>query len=142
MQLSATVAAPATASAAPAKTTPAVLADRNVAVVDGETLRLAGRVVRLNGVAAPHRGEACRLATDCAGHAALQLAALVHDQQVTCAVAGSDSDGHLLADCAAGSTDLGHAVVRSGWASAATDNGALASAEQAARRARLGLWEK
>lgn len=118
----------------------ALLTDRNVAVVDGETLRLSGQVVRLDGVAAPHRGEACRVAADCAGAAVLRLADLVRDQRVACTVHGQDGAGRAVARCQAGGTDISRAVVASGWALAAANQRDLAAAEQSARSAHLGLW--
>jgi hypothetical protein len=70
--------------------TPSALAADNVAVMDGQTLRVAGHVVRLDGVAAPARGAGCAAGADCAGRAALHLAALVQDQRVACQVIGAD----------------------------------------------------
>jgi endonuclease YncB( thermonuclease family) len=119
---------------------PAALASENVAVVDGETLRLSGHVVRLEGVAAPRRGEACRLATDCAGAAASRLARLVRDQRVACTVDGADQVGRAVASCQAGGTDINRAVVASGWALASVNSPGLKQAEQTARAQHLGLW--
>jgi endonuclease YncB( thermonuclease family) len=118
----------------------AALAGENVAVVDGETLRLSGQVVRLAGVAAPQRGESCRLATDCAGAAASRLATLVRDQRVACTVNGADKIGRPVASCQAGGTDINRAVVASGWAFAAASSPGLKEAEESARAAHLGLW--
>jgi endonuclease YncB( thermonuclease family) len=116
------------------------LAGENVAVVDGETLRLSGRVIRLDGVAAPRRGEACRLATDCAVAAASRLANLVRDQRVACTVHGADTVGRAMAVCDAGGTNINRAVVASGWAFASAASPGLKEAEQTARAAHLGLW--
>ncbi len=118
------------------------LASENVAVVDGETLRLSGQVVRLEGIAAPHRGEACRLPTDCARAAALRLASLVRDRRVDCTVNGADTIGRAVASCEAGGTDINRAVVASGWAFASASSPGLKEAEQSARAAHLGLWSE
>lgn len=114
------------------------LAGENAAVVDGETLRVAGHVVRLAGIAAPQRGEACAQGVDCAGAAALRLASLVRDQRVACVLTGNDDVGHHTATCRAGGTDLGRAVIASGWAVAKADD--LRQAEREARLAHRGLW--
>lgn len=116
------------------------LAGENVAVVDGETLRLSGQVVRLEGIAAPRRGEACRLPTDCASAAATRLASLVRDRRVDCTVNGADKVGRAVASCQAGGTDINRAVVASGWAFASASSPGLKEAEQSARAAHLGLW--
>jgi endonuclease YncB( thermonuclease family) len=130
---------PTSPDAAPAPRSGA-LGGENVAVVDGETLRLSGHVVRLDGVAAPRRGEACRLPTDCARAAALRLASLVRDRHVDCTVNGADKVGRAVASCEAGGTDINRAVVASGWAFASAGSPDLKQAEQSARQAHLGLW--
>ncbi len=116
----------------------ASVSGENVAVVDGETLRLDGRVVRLEGGAAAQRGRSCGVAEDCAGRAALQLVALVRNQAVDCTVGRADPAGRALASCRAGGTDINQAVVASGWAQAARAD--LKPAEDRARAAHLGLW--
>lgn len=59
-----------------------------VAVLDGSTLRLGDRVVRLDGLTAPERGDLCPGAgpaeTDCGAAAANALAGLVRDTRVEC----------------------------------------------------------
>ncbi len=144
--------AQAEAESAPQQISPAVtasparnpragaLASEHVAVVDGETLRLSGHVVRLEGIAAPHRGEACRVSTDCARAAALRLASLVRDRRVDCTVSGADTVGRAIASCEAGGTDINRAVVASGWAYASASSPGLVEAEQSARAQHLGLW--
>ncbi len=139
-QTFAQVPAPAVAPTDAAQPRQAALAGENVAVVDGETLRLSGHVVRLDGIAAPRRGEACRLPTDCARAAALRLASLVHDRHVDCTVNGADKVGRAVASCEAGGTDINRAVVASGWAIASAGSPDLKQAEQSAREAHLGLW--
>lgn len=122
----------------PATLSPAAITGENVAVVDGETLRLDGQVVRLDGVAAPLRERDCAAAGDCARSAALQLAALVRNQTVACTVTAADQAGRALARCHAGGTDINRAVVASGWAHAARAD--LKPAEDRARARHLGLW--
>jgi endonuclease YncB( thermonuclease family) len=120
---------------------PHALAADNVAVMDGETLRVGGRVVRLDGVAAPKHGNGCAAGADCAGTAALHLAALVQDRRVACQPAGTDQTSHaVVARCEAGGTDINQALVASGWAEAKGDAPALKQAENTARKRHLGLW--
>jgi endonuclease YncB( thermonuclease family) len=117
--------------------TPSALAADNVAVMDGQTLRVAGHVVRLDGVAAPARGAGCAAGADCAGRAALHLAALVQDQRVACQVIGADP---AVARCQAGGREINQALVASGWAEARGNAPALRQAEDRARAQHLGLW--
>ena len=113
------------------------LAADNVTVMDAQTLRVAGHVVRLDGVAAPRRGEGCAAGADCAGTAALHLAALVQDQRVACQFEGADQGA---ARCEAGGREINLAIVASGWAEARGDAPALRHAEDSARAHHLGLW--
>jgi len=113
-----------------------------VAVVDGNTLRLADRVVRLDGVVSPERGETCQnrdgLSFDCGVAAANALAALLRQGTVDCTPVGTDRMGRARATCSAGGAQLNHAVVAQGWARAGDDT--LASAEETARAQQRGLW--
>lgn len=118
-----------------------VLADpAQVAVVDGDTLRLDGRVVRLAGVQAPSRGDTCRGGADCGGAATSVLAGLVRDRRVECRLAGHDAMGRPYGDCDANGTDLSRAIVAAGWARARPEVPALADLELRARRQGAGLW--
>lgn len=111
-----------------------------VAVVGGDTLRLAGRVVRLAGVEAPSRGDTCRGGADCGGAATSALAGLVQDRRVRCQLSGHDNLGRPFGECEANGVDLSRAIVASGWARARQDRPALADLELRARQNGAGLW--
>ncbi len=112
----------------------------SVAVIDGGTLRLEGRVIRLNGVEAPTRGDLCRGGADCGGAASSALAGLVRDRRVECRLKGRDPLGRPFATCNANGTDLSRAIVASGWARAQPGAPELADLELRARRQGNGLW--
>ena len=112
----------------------------NVAVIDGDTLRLEGHVVRLRGVEAPDRGDRCGSGTDCGGAATTALAGLVRGRRIECALADHDGAGRPYAACHANGTDLSRAIVASGWARAQPGAPDLADLELRARRQRAGLW--
>ncbi|WP_216851070.1 thermonuclease family protein, partial [Acidisphaera sp. L21] len=109
-----------------------------VAVIDGDTLRLDGVVVRLSDIKAPRRGQACAAGPDCGMQATAALAELVRDQRVECRVSGHDSLGRPAARCDAGGQDVNAALVMVGWARAETAT--FSSAEHDARSHRRGLW--
>ena len=111
-----------------------------IAVVDGDTLRMDGRVIRLRGVEAPGRGDLCRDGLDCGGAATSALAALIRERRVACRLEGHDSAGRPFAACNANGTDLSRAIVASGWARASSGVPELADLELRARRQRAGLW--
>lgn len=118
-------------------------ADRGaIRIVDGETLGLGDRIVRLSGVAAPTRGEACRTragdAFDCGAAAAAALTRLVDGRDVTCRIVGRDGFGRGLGQCSVAGADINRALVRGGFAVASS--GALRGDEAVARDAAQGLW--
>jgi len=136
-------------------------AAEEVRVVDGETLRLRDRTLRLLGLDAPARGTRCGAAArgaaesafDCGAASAAALARLIGERTVTCRLQGQDRVGHALGVCeaqaataarapaAAEPVDLNLAMVAEGWAVA--EGGALPAllpAEAEARRAGRGLW--
>jgi endonuclease YncB( thermonuclease family) len=109
-----------------------------VAVIDGDTLRLAGVVVRLSEVRAPRRGQSCAAGPDCGSQATAALADLVRDQRVECRVSGHDTMGRPSARCDAGGQDVNAALVMVGWARAETST--FSTAERDARTHRRGIW--
>jgi endonuclease YncB( thermonuclease family) len=113
-----------------------------IAVVDGETLRLRETVVRLQGVLAPPRGRTCRTASgvtyDCGAAATEALAGLVRGHSIACRLAGRDSSGFPEGRCEAGGADVNRALVAAGWARAELPD--MAGDETAAQARHLGLW--
>lgn len=121
----------------------------DVAVIDGQTIRLHTTVIRLLGIGAPPRGLRCEQAApgyDCGAAASTALAALVRGQPVTCHLNGRDARGFALGRCEARGVDLNQALIAAGWARARADAAAgamppaFALAEQQARAAGRGLW--
>ncbi len=115
-----------------------------VAVVDGGTLMLRNRVVRLLGVDPPMRGSICKAADgsdiDCGAAATSALAALVWEVPVACLVHGQDELGRPYAVCEASGTDLNRAQVAAGWARAGDALPSLQREEAQARAGHRGLW--
>ena len=109
-----------------------------VAVIDGDTLSLAGVVVRLSGVAAPPRGQACAAGPDCGRSATAALADLVQDRGVECHVFGHDGMGRPAGRCLAGGRDLNVALIDAGWARAGSS--AFRAEEYDARTHKRGIW--
>lgn len=108
-------------------------------VIDGDTLVLEGREVRLAGLDAPEYRQSCDRsgkAWPCGEEAAAALRRLVGAGPIRCEGSRNDKYGRLLARCAAGE-DLGARLVREGLAVAYGD---YKPEEAAARVARRGLW--
>lgn len=114
----------------------------DIRVIDGETLALRERVVRLAGIAAPMRGEGCQRADgqgfDCGGASAAVLMRLVDGRPVTCRITGRDAFGRGVGQCQANGLDLGRTLVTDGFAIAT--GGTMRHAEATARQGDRGLW--
>ncbi len=109
-------------------------------IADGDSLVIAGARIRLEGIDAPELGQNCGRAGGeyaCGREARAALARLVAGRDVTCESRQNDRYGRALAVCAAGGVELNRAMVDAGWAVA---YGGYRDAEDAARRARRGLW--
>lgn len=117
----------------------------DVRVLDGDTLRLGDRTLRLYGLDAPERGQQCVTPAgqtyDCGGAAAAALAQLVAERPVTCRLHGRDRFGRALGVCQAEGVELNASLVSAGWALAdASRQPALVPLEAAARARQSGLW--
>jgi endonuclease YncB( thermonuclease family) len=109
-------------------------------VVDGDTLVLDGKRIRLVGIDAPELRQVCQREQrdwPCGTEAKSHLAALIGDARTTCEAGGSDKYGRLLAVCTVADRDLNAAMVDGGYAIAFGD---YEAEETAARQKRLGLW--
>lgn len=114
----------------------------SVRVVDGDTLRLGERTLRLSGLLSPERGQTCRTAGgvgfDCGATAAEALARLVQGHDLACHVKGRDGFGRPLGTCLAGGVEVNAALISAGWALAGKT--AMTPLEAEARQAGRGLW--
>jgi endonuclease YncB( thermonuclease family) len=84
-------------------------------VLDGNTIVLEGRHVRIWGINAPVPGQTCGEWP--AGQlAATALGRLVTSRTIACKAHGLDPQGGLWGKCRAGGVDVGATMVREGWA--------------------------
>ena len=115
-------------------------------IVDGDTIKIAGIPIRLEGIDAPEQRQSCAAdenrAIPCGELATKMLAQMIDGAPVTCVLRGKDSYGRLLGDCSTESGSLNARMVRSGWALAFVKYSQLyVGEEQEARTARAGLWQ-
>ena len=109
-------------------------------VLTGNSLRLAGRLLHLQGIAVPPPGASCGLpsgrAYDCGEISRTALLDLTAGAQVTCRFQTSRA-----AHCTAQGYDLSEGMVHTGWArSWPAHGGPYRLLEEAARAAGRGLW--
>ena len=116
----------------------------NARAVDGDTLEVSGKRVRLFGIDAPESDQTCEkdgASWACGQIATQQLSALIEGQLVECRGSGVDQYGRILAVCSAGPEELNEVMVEQGWAVAYrqySDN--YTAAEARAKANHLGLW--
>lgn len=115
-------------------------------MVDGDTLVIGAKHVRLHGIDAPERDQTCRRSDgssyDCGRVAAAHLRREVADHVPDCARLYRDLYQRQIAICTIGGRDVADIMVRSGWALDVPvySGGRYAAAEAEARAARRGLW--
>jgi endonuclease YncB( thermonuclease family) len=129
-------------------------------VLDGDTLEITGRRVRMQGVDAPEIGQRCERADGspwrCGAEAGWALDAMIGGRVVTCQIDPrdpADRYGRDLGWCSAGGEALSPAMARAGWAvayrryldyedgEARPYKGEILAAEAEARAARRGIWQ-
>ncbi len=109
-------------------------------IVDGDTLMLSGKRVRLSGIDAPELQQTCLRdgrEWPCGQDARAALNRLAAAGQVVCVPSGHDRYGRVLAACRTGMVDLNREMVAAGLA---VSYGGYAAEERVARAGRLGLW--
>lgn len=115
-------------------------------VIDGDTLEIHGRRIRLWGVDAPEGRQVCDDAHGsryaCGRLAANRLDERLQDKTVACFEEDVDRYGRMVARCEIHGVDLGAWLVRQGLAVryAHYAGGAYVVEEAAARQERLGVW--
>ena len=113
-------------------------------VIDGDTLEIAGRRVRLFGIDAPEATQTCNRdgeAWACGEASAERLHGLIGASSVSCSGNENDQYGRLVATCSVAGGDLNQAMVADGWAIAFRRySDKYVADEVRARAGKLGLW--
>ncbi len=115
-------------------------------VIDGDTVTVSERRVRLFGIDAPELAQQCTGASgaawNCGRAAATALGARIGNQPLECHARDIDRYGRVVAVCRAGSIDLGRWMVAEGWALAYRSYSLdYVPQEQSARRRHSNLWQ-
>lgn len=119
-------------------------------VVDGDTIDVAGKRIRLEGIDAPESGQKCpgRYVGGilgpwrCGKAATAALIRLIGSNPVTCESLETDKYDRLIATCFAGGLDINAEMVRRGHAWAFVKySRTYVTHEADARSAKAGIWE-
>ena len=140
---SALVAGLAVVALAPADAAAAEIAGRPL-VIDGDSLELGGRRIRLYGIDAPELDQTCARPDreiPCGENARTALLDLLDGVDIVCLPVAEIVQGEAVAVCFADGADLGRDMVQSGWALVDRRRStAYVAVEDAARAAARGLW--
>ncbi len=115
-------------------------------IVDGDSIRLGGRSIRLEGIDAPEWDQTCLDANGrswrCGRAASRALRERTRGQTISCQPRALDRYGRTIAVCAlADGGDLNAWIVRQGWAIASGFSRTYVPEETEAKDARRGIWE-
>ncbi len=110
-------------------------------VVDGDTIEIHGKRIRLNGFDTPERGSLCG-SVNVYQKAALALSDFIGSKTVTCDVLGEDQYARSIGQCRSGDDSLAEHMVANGWGRdwPRYSKGEYADEEKAARSAGAGIW--
>ncbi|WP_158285753.1 thermonuclease family protein [Pseudohoeflea suaedae] len=109
-------------------------------VIDGDSVELDGRELRLRGIDAPEFDQTCgppASSTPCGQMARAKLQRLAQAGHFRCRLSGRDRYGRDLADCEAGTISVNAEMVRSGFAVA---YGGYSREQAQVRLERKGIW--
>jgi endonuclease YncB( thermonuclease family) len=113
-------------------------------VIDGDTIEIHDRRIRLFGIDAPEAPQTCTANGKtylCGQQAALALADKIGRGVVNCEQRDIDRYGRIVAICFAGGVDLGSWLVERGWALAFRRySTTYVTQEQVAESAGRGMW--
>jgi len=113
--------------------------------IDGDTIDMTGTRIRLIGIDAPESAQQCRRegqAWDCGRDATAALHEILSGGSLECTAQGTDRYGRTLATCRTALFDLGHEMVRRGFAVPFGDDAPseYAEARDLARQLQFGIW--
>jgi endonuclease YncB( thermonuclease family) len=112
--------------------------------VDGDSMTVAGRRVRLFGIDAPEYRQTCRIGWSnwaCGSDAATALRTMVDGRQLDCSAVDRDVYGRTVAQCRVGGIDLGAVMIDKGFAIALDNAPQSYLARQAtSRSSSAGIW--
>lgn len=123
---------------------PAIIGVSNV--VQGDTITLAGRVVKLFGVASPEISQTCADASGrgyrCGQQSIAWLSGWLANHQVKCHIVSENKSGLLTGVCMLGPYDIGAAIINAGWAVANTKQTQIyIDYQNQASQNKRGLWQ-
>ena len=113
-------------------------------IIDGDTIHINKKKIRLHGIDAPEINQQCILKTkkwDCGKQSTLELKNLIKNQFVECIITEKDQYKRDIGICYVNKINLNKKMVKKGWAIAyryySMD---YVIEERYARKKKLGIW--
>ena len=124
---------------------PGSVVEGPAAIVDGDTIEIAGQRIRLEGIDAPEAAQSCSgahgEASPCGQAATRALRDLIGHETVACESVGTDKYGRMLGLCFLDGEDINRFMVESGNAWAYVKYSTKYSGVEAGARAlKIGIW--
>ena len=120
-------------------------AGEKIKVVDGDSLEIGSRRIRLNGIDSPEYTQDCYTQNhkkySCGIKAKHYMEKLIAEGNVECREVDVDRYQRSLSVCYIGDRDLNAEMVSAGWAVAYRDDGKYEEAEQVAKQHKRGIWQ-
>jgi endonuclease YncB( thermonuclease family) len=118
----------------------------NARIIDGDTIHIGTRKIRLSGIDAPESKQKCTKkdgrSYGCGNSSRQHLSKLIGGATVRCTGDKKDRYGRTIGTCYVGETDLNAAMVESGWAVAYRKYSRFyVPEEDSARLNGLGMWQ-
>lgn len=115
-------------------------------VIDGDTIKIQGKSVRLFAIDAPEKKQLCykdSIAWDCGMKAKEVLEEIIKDQKISCIPKAKDKYKRTIAICFAGSVEINQEMVKKGFAVAVPELGGkdYIVYEEYAKKNKLGIWQ-
>jgi endonuclease YncB( thermonuclease family) len=114
-------------------------------VVDGDTIIIRGKHIRLLGIDAPEKGQICTLPNmqnyRCGEQSKYELQNLINGRIVRCNSRSKDQYNRALGECYVNNINVNSYMVSSGWAFASRNSSRYVMDEQHAKMNRLGVWQ-
>jgi endonuclease YncB( thermonuclease family) len=115
-------------------------------VIDGDTIKVQGKSIRLFAVDAPEKKQLCykdALAWECGIKAKEVLEEIIGDEKITCIPKAKDKYRRTVAICFAGTTEINREMVKRGYAVPVPELGGkdYLIDEAYAKKNNLGIWQ-
>ena len=117
----------------------------NAIVVDGDSLKIGNKYIRLHGIDSPEFNQTCLINEfewDCGKRATLFLFKLINLKKIKCNAITKDQYDRWIAICYLKNLDINQYIVEKGWAIAyryySLD---YVNAEESAKKNKKGIWK-